>query len=185
MAQSRTRFPTSPSTSQGDGPYSRPHLPTPRQGPGMSPAAATPPAVSSGWSQGTTVTAAPRSHRHRTWLYLRPQSTAVMRSDPPGLNTQGVCGRGERGLPWPPPRLGPALHSKEFCSASCPPAIPTHAPNPTFSDTSCTRCRLLGSSKARLFSGVPSGTSFPSSVPFSRIFFVRARVSTPADSHET
>lgn len=60
----------------------------------MCPATAISPAGSSGWSQGTTVTVAPRLHRHRIWLFFRPQSRAVTRSDPPGLNTRGAWGRG-------------------------------------------------------------------------------------------
>lgn len=47
------------------------------------------PALSSGWSQGTTVTQAPLSARQRIWLYLMPQSTTVIRGLPLGLNTLG------------------------------------------------------------------------------------------------
>lgn len=47
------------------------------------------PAVSSGWSQGTTVTRAPLWARQRIWLYLMPQSTTVIRKLPLWLNTFG------------------------------------------------------------------------------------------------
>lgn len=70
----------------------------------------------------------------------------------------------------------PAARGSTAPSTAPSPSDPCH----TFRDTSCTRCFLLGSSKQRLPSGIPSGTSFPSSVPFSRILFVNARVSTPA-----
>lgn len=51
----------------------------------------------------------------------------------------------------------------------------------TFMETSCTRFLTSGLSKGTLSTGVPSTTSFPNMVPFSRIFLVRRRVSMPAD----
>lgn len=86
----------------------------------MSPTTAISPAGSSGWSQGTTVTAAPRLHRHRIWLFFRPQSRAVTRRDPPGLNTRGACGRGSG---WPGLLPGPASRSEGLHS-------PLHCPQP-------------------------------------------------------
>lgn len=46
-------------------------------------------------------------------------------------------------------------------------------------ETSWTRFLLSGLSKGTLSPGVPSTTSFPNMVPFSLIFLVRQRVSTP------
>lgn len=51
----------------------------------------------------------------------------------------------------------------------------------TFMETSWTRFLLSGLSKGTLSSGVPSTTSFPNMVPFSRIFLVRRRVSMPGE----
>lgn len=49
----------------------------------------------------------------------------------------------------------------------------------TLMETSGTRGRALGSTNGRLEGSVPSCTSFPSSEPCSRSFFVSSRVSTP------
>lgn len=74
------------------------------------------------------MTAAPRSHRHRTWLYLRPQSTAVIRRDPPGLNTRGVCRGGECGDQTIAPGPLPALQPSSAPGTQIPPAIPSVTP---------------------------------------------------------
>lgn len=54
----------------------------------------------------------------------------------------------------------------------------------TFKDTSLTKFRVSGLSKGTLSAEVPSTTSFPSMVPFSRIFLVKERVSTPVCQHK-
>lgn len=123
-------MPAVPSTTHADSPYARPHPHL--VGAQIIPTTAISPAGSSGWSQGTTVTVAPRLHRHRIWLFFRPQSRAVTRRDPPGLNTRGACGRGSGS---PGLLLGPASRSEGLPSPPCcpqprsdPPTTPSVTP---------------------------------------------------------
>ncbi|CAN7946022.1 unnamed protein product [Ixodes pacificus] len=90
-----------------------------------------------GWSQGTTVTQAPRPIRQRSWLFFMPQSITVIRGCPPRLYTSGFC-------------------RTEF-RRSLPPS------------------RRLEKSEARRRKRQSVTSTFPSMVPFSRIFFVSSR----------
>lgn len=124
------------------------------------------PLLSSGWSQGTTVTRAPLWARQRIWLYLMPQSTTVICKLPLGLKTLGS---------WRQRRSS----SVQTCVVSFLNHQYLDAGWVTFMETSWTRFLLSGLSKGTLSSGVPSTTSFPNMVPFSLIFLVRQRVSMP------